>query len=158
MGRRRLALVSSAFQKQPASTRFPRPIKIHPQRTDNGVLRGHNPPRASMVLGPCEAVWCSSPAPLVRNTSASLVNSPHRHLYDDATCMLAALLAYFPEDASSFVTVCLFTILASRPICQEPLDKHVVAAPRRWPWFQLPAFRLQNSKQAATVCPVKADK
>ena len=129
LARRSLALVSSAFQKQPASTRFPRPSKIHPQRTDNGVLRGHSPPRASMVLGLCEAVWCSSPAPLVRNTSASLVNSPHRHLYDNATCMLAVLLAYSIEDALSFVTVYLSTILASRPICQEALDIHVVAIP-----------------------------
>ena len=45
LARRRLALVSS-ISKQPASTRFPRPIKLHPQRTDNGVLRGH-----SLIMG-----------------------------------------------------------------------------------------------------------
>ena len=109
------------ISRQPAVTRFPRPIKIHPQRTDNGVLRGHSPPRANMVLDPCEAVWCSCPPPLVRNSSASLANSPHRHLYDDATCMLAALLAYFLRMCrASSLFACLPSSLPD-PYAKKPL-------------------------------------
>ena len=72
--------------------------------------------------------------------------------------MLGALLAYFPEGALSFVTVFPFSILASTPIRQEALGIDVVVAPRRWPWFQLPVVRSQNTPQTALASPVKADK
>ena len=135
LARRSLALVSSAFQN---NRLFPTPIKIDPQRTDNGVLRGHSPPRAFLALADAsEAVWFSCPFPLLLNNFARLVNSPHGRLYDDPTCMLAAA-ARFVEDAFNVDAVVPFNLRASLRICQEALGKHVGFVLRRWPSFQLP--------------------
>ena len=71
--------------------------------------------------------------------------------------MLAAA-AHFVEDAFNVDAVVPFSIRASLRICQEALGKHVGFVLRRWPSFQLPAIRLQNTLQTFFVCCVKTDK
>ena len=97
-----------------------------------------------MVSDPCQAVSLSSPAPLLRDSFAGPI--PHRHLNDDPTCMLAALLARLCEDALSvlFVSLALETTARSsyaeypanrrwsRESRQINSERHQLRAARGW--------------------------